>query len=58
MGRMNEATKDVPARMIVIPKATAFGAGCPNVLPIVFAKALDDSTLLIADTATRARDVP
>ncbi|NLE22491.1 MAG: pyridoxamine 5'-phosphate oxidase [Actinobacteria bacterium] len=49
MGRLNEAAKDVLARMKVIPVATASGDGCPNVVPMTFVKALDDSTLLIAD---------
>ena len=49
MGGLNEQAKDVLARMKVIPVATASKDGCPNVVPMTFVKALDDSTLLVAD---------
>jgi uncharacterized protein len=49
MGGLNEEAKDVLARMKVIPVATASKDGCPNVVPMTFVKALDDSTLLVAD---------
>jgi predicted pyridoxine 5'-phosphate oxidase superfamily flavin-nucleotide-binding protein len=49
MARLDEATKDVLARMMVIPVATASRDGCPNVVPMAFVKVLDDSTVLVAD---------
>ena len=49
MGGLIQEAKDVLARMKVIPVATASKDGCPNVVPMTFVKALDDSTLLVAD---------
>lgn len=49
MARLNEAAKDVLARMKVIPVATASKDGRPNVVPMTFVKVLDDSTVLVAD---------
>jgi len=49
MARMDETTKDVLARMKPIPVATASKDGRPNVVPMSYVKALDDSTVLIAD---------
>lgn len=49
MARLDETTNDALARMKVTPVATASKDGCPNVVPMTFVKALDDSRLLVAD---------
>lgn len=49
MPPLDETTKRVLASTPVIPVATASADGLPNVVPMTFVKALDDSTLLIAD---------
>lgn len=49
VGRLTEDAKRVLAQMKVVPVATASKDGLPNVVPMTFVKALDDSAVLIAD---------
>ena len=49
MGRMNDDVLRVLARTKVVPVATASKDGVPNVVPMTFVKALDDTAVLVAD---------
>ncbi len=49
VGRLTEDAKRVLAQMKVVPVATVSKDGLPNVVPMTFVKALDDSAVLIAD---------
>ena len=49
MGRMDEDVLRVLSLTPVVPVATASGNGVPNVVPMTFVKALDDSAVLVAD---------
>jgi uncharacterized protein len=49
MGRLTEDALRVLAQMKVTPVATASKDGRPNVVPMTFVKALDDSAVLVAD---------
>lgn len=49
MGRMDEDVLRVLAQTKVVPVATASRDGVPNVVPMTFVKALDDSAVLVAD---------
>ncbi len=49
MGRMDEDVLRVLSLTPVVPVATASGDGVPNVVPMTFVKALDDSAVLMAD---------
>lgn len=53
MGRMDEDVLRVLAQTKVVPVATASKDGVPNVEPMTFVKALDDSAVLIADNYMR-----
>lgn len=49
MGRMDEDVLRVLSLTPVVPVATASADGVPNVVPMTFVKALDDSAVLVAD---------
>lgn len=49
MGRMDEDVLRVLSLTPVVPVATASKDGVPNVVPMTFVKALDDSAVLVAD---------
>lgn len=49
MGRMDEDVLRVLSLTPVVPVATASEGGVPNVVPMTFVKALDDSAVLVAD---------
>lgn len=49
MSRMNADVLRVLEHTKVVPVATANAAGTPNVVPMAFVKALDDSAVLVAD---------
>jgi predicted pyridoxine 5'-phosphate oxidase superfamily flavin-nucleotide-binding protein len=49
VGRMDEDVLRVLAQTKVVPVATASKDGAPNVVPMTFVKALDDSAVLVVD---------
>ena len=49
MGRMDEDVLRVLSLTPVVPVATASLDGVPNVVPMTFVKALEDSAVLVAD---------